>query len=86
MTSDPDPKPEPAESRESRDKDDSVMRLIWSMADTTWRMFTPPALLVPAGLWADLKFHTKPWLTLASAIVGLVLSALLVKKQLGEGQ
>jgi hypothetical protein len=81
MTSDPDPKPEPAESR---NKDESVMRLIWSMADTTWRMFTPPALLVPLGIWADLKFHTKPWLTFVSATVGLVLSALLVKKQLGK--
>jgi MFS-type transporter involved in bile tolerance (Atg22 family) len=83
MTSDPDPK---QERPESHNKDESTMRLIWSMADTTWRMFTPPALVVPLGLWADLKFHTKPWLTLVSAIVGLVLSALLVKKQLGDSQ
>lgn len=62
------------------------MRLIWSMADTTWRMFTPPVLTVPAGLWADLKFGTKPWLTILAAVVGLGLSVLLVKRQLGGGR
>lgn len=81
MTSDPDPKRERTVSPNS---EDSVMRLLWSMADTTWRMFTPPALLVPAGIWADLKFQTKPWLTLLCAVVGLWLSILLVKKQLGK--
>jgi F0F1-type ATP synthase assembly protein I len=60
------------------------MRLIWSMADTTWRMFTPPVLLVPGGIWADLKFHTKPWLTILSTVMGLALAILLVKKQLGK--
>jgi ABC-type phosphate/phosphonate transport system permease subunit len=66
--------------------DERTSRLIWSMADTTWRMFTPPALLVPGGIWADLKFGTKPWVTIAAAVVGLALSVLLVKKQLGGGQ
>jgi hypothetical protein len=83
MTSDPDPKQTPtATSRE----DENVMRLIWSMADTTWRMFTPPALLVSGGIWADLKFHTKPWLTILGAVIGLSLSILLVKKQLGSSK
>lgn len=70
----------------SRERDTSVSYLLLSMADTTWRMFTPPALLVPAGIWADLKFGTKPWVTLLAAVVGLALAVLLVKKQLGGGR
>jgi len=66
------------------DPEKSVMSLMLSMADTTWRMFTPPALLVPGGIWADLSFHTKPWLTILSAVMGLSLSVLLVKQQLGK--
>ena len=64
--------------------DEQIMALILSMADTTWRMFTPPALLVGGGIWADLKFGTKPWLTVLGAVVGLALSVLLVRKLLGR--
>lgn len=63
-----------------------ALELIVSMADTTWRMFVPPALLVPAGLWADLKWDTRPWLTMAGLVVGLTLSVLLVRAQLRGGQ
>jgi hypothetical protein len=63
-----------------------VRQIIWSMADTTWRMFVAPAILVPAGLWADLKWGTKPWLTILGAVAGLTLSVLLVRAQLRGGQ
>jgi hypothetical protein len=63
-----------------------ALELIVSMADTTWRMFVPPAVLVPAGLWADLKWGTKPWLTLVGLLVGLSLSVLLVRAQLRGGR
>lgn len=59
-----------------------VARLLLSMADTTWRMFTPTALTVLIGLWLDLRFNSEPWLTLVAAGVGLSLSVLLIKKQL----
>jgi F0F1-type ATP synthase assembly protein I len=49
-------------------------------------MFVPPAVLVPAGLWADLKWGTKPWLTLVGLLVGLSLSVLLVRAQLRGGR
>jgi F0F1-type ATP synthase assembly protein I len=65
---------------------ESTRRLLMSMADTTWRMFVSPAVLVPVGIASDLKFHTKPWLTIASAIVGMGLSVLLVRQQLRGGQ
>jgi hypothetical protein len=61
---------------------ESVVQLLIAMADTTWRMFTPPALLVPGGIYGDLRFQTKPWLTIVEAVVGLGLSVLLVRQQL----
>jgi len=63
---------------------DNALSLIVSMADTTWRMFVSPAILVPAGLWADLRWHTRPWLTILGAVLGLVGSVLLVRAQLKE--
>jgi F0F1-type ATP synthase assembly protein I len=59
--------------------------MLRAMADTTWRMFVPPAVVVPEGIWADLKFGTKPWLTILATLVGLALSVLLVAKQMKEG-
>ena len=76
------PKPEHTQANTRK----YALELIVSMADTTWRMFVPPALLVPAGLWADIKWGTKPWLTLVGLIAGLTLSVLLVRVQLRGGQ
>jgi hypothetical protein len=64
----------------------SARQLLWGMADVTWRMFAGPVVLVPAGLWADLKWDTKPWLTIAAAAAGLAVSVLLVRAQLRGGQ
>jgi hypothetical protein len=62
--------------------DQSTVTLLLTMADTTWRMFVPSIAVIGVGLWADLKFHTKPWLTLLSVPVGLTLSVLMVRRQL----
>jgi hypothetical protein len=64
----------------------AVFSILRSIGDTTWRMFTPPVILVPVGIWADLKWQTKPWLTLLSLVVGLGLSVLLVRQQLRGSQ
>jgi hypothetical protein len=74
----------PTPEKNSGDQDQHIMSLMLSMADTTWRMFVPPALFVWGGLSADLSWHTKPWLTLLSAALGLGVSVLLVKKQLKQ--
>jgi hypothetical protein len=68
------------------EKQDGSLQLILSMADTTWRMFTPPAILVPAGIYADLKWGTKPWMTALSAVAGLTISVLLIKRQLEKSE
>lgn len=60
----------------------STLALLVSMADTTWRMFTPPALLVAGGIWVDLHYGTKPWMTVLAAGLGLGASILLVRAQL----
>lgn len=64
----------------------STFELLVSMADTTWRMFTPPAIFVAGGIWADLKFGTKPWLTALATVIGLAFSVLLVRQQLRKVQ
>ena len=63
-------------------KERTTAQLILSMADTTWRMFTPPVLTVSLGLWADINLGTKPWLTVLATVLGLALSVKLVKKQM----
>ncbi len=56
--------------------------LLWSMADTTWRMVIPSAIFVLLGIIADRNWHTLPWLTLAGVAAGLAVSAQLIKRQL----
>lgn len=75
------PKPEHTQAKARK----YALELIVSMADTTWRMFVPPALLVSAGLWSDLHFDTKPWLTIVGLLVGLSGSVVLVRAQLRGG-
>lgn len=50
--------------------------------DTAWRMAAPVILFAGLGIFADLHFETKPWLTLLGVVVGFVSAILLVKKQL----
>src|SRR5207245_762760 len=37
--------------------------LLLTLADTTWRMVVPTVLMVALGLFLDLKFGTKPGMT-----------------------
>ena len=71
---------------ESRADDIRTTALLLTMADTTWRMFVPPAIFVFGGLYGDTLLHTKPWLTLIAAPVGLGISALLIKRQIGSAE
>ena len=58
--------------------------LLTTLGDTTWRMLAPSAIFVAGGIYADLHFGTRPWLTIVSVIVGLLISALLIKQQIGN--
>jgi hypothetical protein len=71
---------EQPQERSVPEKRAAGLSLMLALADTTWRMFTPPAILVPLGLTADLRFHSAPWITLLMLPVSLSLSVLLIKR------
>ncbi|HSX02996.1 MAG TPA: AtpZ/AtpI family protein [Candidatus Saccharimonadia bacterium] len=76
----------PHKSSETSNQAERVaLRLLLTMADTTWRMVVPTGVLATLAILADLRWHTKPWLTLASLPVGLGLSVLLIRQQLRMG-
>ena len=60
----------------------SGLLLLYSMADTTWRMFVPTLPLIILGNYLDERLNTKPWLLLLGALVGGALAALLIRAQL----
>jgi F0F1-type ATP synthase assembly protein I len=67
---------------ESRGDDHVVSTLLATLADTTWRMFTPVILCTGLGLWGDIKLHTKPWLTFIGVAIGFALAIWLIRAQL----
>ncbi|HSX28870.1 MAG TPA: AtpZ/AtpI family protein [Candidatus Saccharimonadales bacterium] len=60
----------------------AAIAILVTLADTTWRIFTPVILCTALGIWADLHFGTKPWLTLFAVALGFGLAILLVRAQL----
>lgn len=62
----------------------TVILLLGTIGDTTWRMFVPTIGLTVAGVYADKMFGTKPWLTVAGIGLGTLIAGLLVKRQLHE--
>ena len=58
--------------------------LLLTMADTSWRMLIPSAVFVAGGLYGDLHWGTKPWLTLFSVFLGLAVSVILIKNQISK--
>lgn len=64
----------------------AVGSVMLTLADTTWRIAVPVIIFAGLGVWGDVRWHTKPWLTLLGTVVGFLLAALLVKQQLGDVQ
>lgn len=62
----------------------TTVALLVTLGDTTWRMLVPSAAFVAAGIYGDIHLGTRPWLTLAGVLVGLGISALLIKQQIGN--
>ncbi|HEY1085290.1 MAG TPA: AtpZ/AtpI family protein [Candidatus Saccharimonadales bacterium] len=60
----------------------TVVFMLGTIADTTWRMFVPTVGLMCGGYWADQTFGTKPWLFIVGLVVGSGIAILLVKQQL----
>lgn len=56
--------------------------MLGDIADTTWRMFVPTVGGALLGLAVDQQLHTAPLCTLGGFIAGVVLAAILVRRQL----
>ena len=62
-------------------KSSTVILLLLTMGDTTWRMFVPVIGLMVLGLLADQWLHTKPWIMIIGLVAGIFLAAVLIKNQ-----
>ena len=60
----------------------TVILLLLTIADTTWRLFVPTIGLMVAGLLLDKQFGTTPWIMVAGVVLGAVIAILLVRAQL----
>ena len=72
------PVPQPSPQQ----KPDTTVLLLLTFVDTTWRIAAPVLLCVGGGIWMDLKFGTKPWVTITGLIVGFGIAALLIRQQI----
>ncbi|MES2876446.1 MAG: AtpZ/AtpI family protein [Patescibacteria group bacterium] len=63
-------------------KNSTVLLLLGTIADTTWRMFVPIVGLLLLGVWVDRTYGTLPWATAALTILGIAIAAELVRRQL----
>jgi F0F1-type ATP synthase assembly protein I len=54
------------------------------MGDTAWRMFIPIIGFLVLGIFADHQFGSKPWVTIIGLVLGIILAALLVKRQFNK--
>ncbi|PLS81424.1 hypothetical protein CYG49_02055 [Candidatus Saccharibacteria bacterium] len=75
-----DKKPEPEAS--TTPSKQTVVLLLATLADTTWRLFAPTIGGLLLGLWADNKFGTRPWLLVGGTLGGILLSILLIYVQI----
>lgn len=60
----------------------TVILMLGTMVDTTWRMFVPTIGLMLVGLWIDQKFHTTPLLAFTGLVAGAALAYALVRRQI----
>jgi hypothetical protein len=60
----------------------TVILLLTTIGDTTWRMFVPTIGLTVLGLLADKWLHTTPWIMILGIITGAYLAYVLVKRQI----
>jgi hypothetical protein len=60
----------------------TVILLLGTIGDTTWRMFVPVIGLTVLGLLADKRFHTTPWIMTIGIITGAYFAYILVRRQI----
>lgn len=62
----------------------TVVLLLGTIADTTWRMFIPTIGLTILGLLADKALHTTPWLLTIGIVLGVLAAFVLVRRQIKD--
>ncbi len=76
------PSPNRGDDHSQPPRSSTVILLLITMGDTTWRMFVPIIGLMVLGLLSDQALHTKPWVMIIGMAAGVYLAALLIKRQL----
>jgi len=64
----------------------TVILLLSTIGDTTWRMFIPIIGATMLGVYGDNQFSMKPWLTVGGIILGTIIAAGLVRNQMKKVQ
>jgi positive regulator of sigma E activity len=60
----------------------TVILLLLTMADTTWRLFIPSVGLTLLGLMLDKQLHTTPWWMIVGIVAGVTIAVLLLRAQM----
>lgn len=60
----------------------TVVLLLGTIADTTWRLFVPTVLLALIGAHFDIKYAIAPIFTVLGSIIGAAIAGYLVYRQL----
>ena len=59
----------------------TVLLLLGTVGDTTWRLFIPAIGGTVLGLWVDNTYDTTPWATVIGVLVGCAVAVSLVYMQ-----
>ena len=59
----------------------TVLLLLGTIADTTWRMFVPTLGGTGLGLWLDQMASTAPWCAIGGLTIGIAVTVVLMKRQ-----
>lgn len=75
-----DRKTPPADTRKVPDLGTNLL-ILGTIADTTWRMFTPVIGFLLLGMFIDSNQSTRPWFTIGGVLLGFIFAILLVWRQ-----
>lgn len=59
----------------------AILLLLGDIADTTWRMFVPTIGGALGGMWLDDRFGLAPWCAIGGLMIGVGITAVLIRQQ-----
>lgn len=78
--------PKKSDANPSPPDKSTVILLLSTIGDTSWRMFLPTVGGTILGVYGDNQFSTKPWLTLGGIIIGTMMATALIRNQMKKVQ